>query len=841
MNSAARRIGREALLFSTLCATVLFGLSLVLISWHVQQLLTDLTQQRVLRLSQQVSLEADRGLRFGVGLPEQTAWLARLQQLDRQEPQLLGLQLQAMDGTLIAQAGDAQHAGAVRSAWHRQLAEAALTQPLVKQDSNRLHIGRTLADASGQASAQLWISIDLRSTQAQARAAGLRILGQLAPLLLLALALAWAALWRLGLQWQGAGHKRTTTALVLSATLVCAATPLAMVWSASDMARPLVARQIAANADAMARTLGQQIARAHALGIPLVQLQGVRALFDDALQRAPELGFVALRGAAGEELHATRQRGLASDADARAAQEQRLFPATPQGAQLVVGYPTDYVDRQTDGMLLDLALALVVSAVLLLECARGRWQRSTLAALVAQRLARRAARAAVRASLFRRRGAAAPGAAAPGAAAPGAAAFAPAAPDPATTAQLTRLRLVIFLIAMSEELLRPFLTVFAIDMPSPDPQPSPTLVANLAVAAFMATLALAQPAGPALAQRIDLRRGLVLSALAGSLALAATGAAQSAQALVLLRAFAGMAYGLALILAQTAMLRTTPPAQRARGMTQIVGAIVAAGIVGPPFGGMVAAQAGAPAGCAACALCLLLAAFFSQRLAPVPHTAGADQATGGWRGYAAVLRNPRALAVILGAGLPARLVAVMLLAVVVPLQMNALEQPAAVTGRALLLYFLVFAISAPWIAQWSDASGRRTPFLIAGGLVGALACWALPGLGGVPGMAIGCALLGLGQALQSSPQLALVTELFEPQPGRPQHASPEQALAAFRLLERLGSIAAPFATAWAVAALGYAGALWAIGLLLALATLAMLAALRPAADAVSFNPLPGSP
>ncbi|MFC7206453.1 hypothetical protein ACFQOZ_06260 [Comamonas endophytica] len=268
MNSAARRIGREALLFSTLCATVLFGLSLVLISWHVQQLLTDLTQQRVLRLSQQVSLEADRGLRFGVGLPEQTAWLARLQQLDRQEPQLLGLQLQAMDGTLIAQAGDAQHAGAVRSAWHRQLAEAALTQPLVKQDSNRLHIGRTLADASGQASAQLWISIDLRSTQAQARAAGLRILGQLAPLLLLALALAWAALWRLGLQWQGAGHKRTTTALVLSATLVCAATPLAMVWSASDMARPLVARQIAANADAMARTLGQQIARAHALGIP---------------------------------------------------------------------------------------------------------------------------------------------------------------------------------------------------------------------------------------------------------------------------------------------------------------------------------------------------------------------------------------------------------------------------------------------------------------------------------------------------------------------------------------------------------------------------------------------
>lgn len=829
MKAAARTIGREALLFSTLCAVVLFGLSLVLITWRVQQLLTDLSQQRLLRLGQQLSLEAERGMRFGVALAEQTAWLARLQQLGAQEPQLLALRLQASDGTLIAQAGSVQHADAIAARWQRQL--AAAPPALARNENARLYIGRTLADATGQASAQLWLVLDLRATQARARAAALQMLVQIAPLLLLTLLLVWAALWRQGLQWQGAARTPATRSLVLAAALVCAATPLAMVWSARETARPLVAQQITENADAMARTLGQQVARALGYGIPLAQLQGVREMFADALRRAPELSFLALRGSGAGDLHPAFQPGLDDSAGTLAAQDLRLSAATPQGARVVVGYARDYVDRQLAGMLLDLALALVVAAVLLLECARGRWQRSALAALATQRLAQYGA--ALRTKLSRRR------------AGPcqDEASATPAADAAAATAQMTRLRLIIFLIALSEELLRPFFTVFAMDMPPPALALSPTMLAGLPVAAFMVTLALAQPAGPALARRIDLRWALMGSALAGSLALAASGSAASAPALVGLRASAGLAYGLALILAQTALVRITPPGRRARGMTQIAGALVAAGIVGPPFGGMLAAQAGPAAGFAACALCMLLAALASRhlQLGPRAPAAGAGSPTGGWRGYAAVVRNPRALAVILGAALPARLVAVTLLAVVVPLQMSALQQPAAMTGRALLLYFLVFAVSVSAFAQWSDASGRRTPFLLAGGLCSALACWALPGLGGVAGMAVGCALLGLGQAMMSSPQLALVTELFEPHPGRPQPATPEQALAAFRLLERLGSIAAPFATAWAVAALGYAGAMWAIGLFLAAATLAMLPALRGAAPAPSSSPLLGTP
>ena len=90
-----------------------------------------------------------------------------------------------------------------------------------------------------------------------------------------------------------------------------------------------------------------------------------------------------------------------------------------------------------------------------------------------------------------------------------------------------------------------------------------------------------------------------------------------------------------------------------------------------------------------------------------------------------------------------------------------------------------------------------------------------------------CALLGYGQALQSAPQIALATEVFDPRDGaRPSAATPEQALAAFRFIERGGSIMAPFVTAIAITAYGYAGAVVAVGVLVGIATLGLLVVLR---------------
>jgi MFS family permease len=123
---------------------------------------------------------------------------------------------------------------------------------------------------------------------------------------------------------------------------------------------------------------------------------------------------------------------------------------------------------------------------------------------------------------------------------------------------------------------------------------------------------------------------------------------------------------------------------------------------------------------------------------------------------------------------------------------------------------------APWVARRSDRSRRRKPWVVAGCALSAAACLAFPLVGGVAGAAIACALLGVGQALLSGPVIALVTEAFDRDPHATQivGATPEQALAAFRFIERFGSIAAPFAAAACVALFGLQGAIGAIGLLL---------------------------
>ena len=385
--------------------------------------------------------------------------------------------------------------------------------------------------------------------------------------------------------------------------------------------------------------------------------------------------------------------------------------------------------------------------------------------------------------------------------------------------ELGRLRLIVFATALSEELMRPFFAVFAMER---------SAQVALPVGMFMLTLALAQPLGPWLTRRFETSRALAAVALLGGACLLLTAASGDAATLVALRAVSGVVYGLILILAQTTIVRITEARQRARGLTEVSAAIVAAGVCGPALGGLLAERLGTGAAFAACAACLGAAALLSLRIAPLRSSERSGLATlGGWRGIAAVMAQPHVAAVTWFAAVPARLAAAALLVVLTPLYLEAQAVPAHVTGQVLLLYFLLFVVSAPWVARWSDLKRRRRPWIIAGCGLSALACAALPLVGGVAGAALCCGLLGVAQALLSAPQLALVTEKFDHDPRTTQAlgATPEQALAAFRFVERVGSVVAPFAVALAVAQVGLAGAASLLALLLLAGTIALVAGL----------------
>jgi MFS family permease len=872
MKTMRTRLRRQSMLFAGLFCGVLFGLSLVLIAWRVEQVLGTLAQDRTDRMIRQLAEEGESAMRLGLAAGDLTFFQERLQRQLNQDPAVRLAIVDTRTGAPVAQAGDDRLRRLVAARWNARLfAPGTVAKPHstaapameIRKVPGYLLTGTVMLDPTGAPAAAIWLVSDPAALRAQARDAAQGIVLQAVPLALLTfgalyLVMAgWAYRTATMLQQTGAAPREVRRAarwgsLLLLAALLLA--PAATIWIAREAARPFVTTQLDTNASTIAANLAGQVDRVLQMGVPLSSLTGVDALFAERLAAAPELSWLALRGPGGTELTHTGKAGPAVGAAVGSvgSLSQRSAAVGNSGAQVVAAYPLDYVDRALGEMLLDLVLALIISAVVVREFTRGLWRRSLLHPLLDYRLAlgwqwlarlrgRNQEDQAVNEAALRSRAAlaAVTGAAARATTGAKTGAMMGATADDFGT-QLTRLRLAVFLIALSDELLRPFFTAFASEMQTSSGWLSPAMVAGLPVVAFMTMLAAAQIIGPMLAQRFALRSMLMLVAAAGALALAGTALARDIDVLVLLRATSGAAYGLGLILVQTAIVRHAPAAQRARSLAEVAAAIVAAGIVGPPFGGMVAGRVGDAYAMLACALCMggALLTILRLHLPRQSATAGkaASVAIPGWRGYAAVLLNPRAMCVILGSAVPARLVAVTVLVVVVPLYMREIGQPADTAGRVMLLYFLCFAATASFMAHWSDTLGQRKPFIVAGCLVAAVACLQLPAIGGIVGMAVCCALLGVGQAVQSSPQLALVTEVFEHQTllaGR--GATPEQALAAFRLIERLGSITAPFVTAVAITLLGLSGAVAAVGVLLVLGAAGIWLVLRASAPVARLS------
>lgn len=761
------RIWRHALLLSAIATLLLFGISLLLITWRVEQMLTDLALQQSLRTANNVHQSAEQGIRWGIALEDQTNLQSQLRALQSSEKSVTGIQLLTVSHHRLVDIGAMQVPSQLVNAEKKG---RNTPTPIVVRQGSQAWIYERIADAAGLPAGALVMAFDYRHAQQQARQMGLKTLSQSWPLIVMCiLCLAWALREHLS-----PDHLRHKRAWIYLATACCilsfAVTPIAVLWHARQAAEPLVHTQIENNASSLGHRLADELTRALDAGIPYAALPGISPWLAQAQKAAPEIASIKV-----ERAHQPPPPHAV------------IAPSQHADYVIALTYPKDYVDQQLSSILIDLVLAVVISAFLVYEISRGRWKKLW--------------------EIKHSNGS-----------------WDPSAHDEREkNRNLSRIRLFIFLVALSEELLRPFLTVFAMQL---DSSLSSSLSAGLPVAAFMLTLAVAQPLGPALAQRAELRTLMLATAIAGTCMLAISASAQSITALIIWRAGAGMAYGLGLILAQTAIVRMTARQQRARGMTSVAAAIVAAGIVGPPFGGMVAAQLGPQQAFMACAVCMgaAILAIWKVRQLPCEVALSSKGSRYSWQTYLDIWREPRAMAVILGAALPARLAAVGLLSILIPLYASDLQAASAVTGRILLLYFLVFALTVSAFAQWSDKTGNRISLIVAGGLVCAAACACVTFFNGIWGLAACSALLGLGQAMQSSPQVALITESFEGSSERV--ASAEQALAAFRLLERAGSVAAPFVIAAAVQGWGYAGAITSLGVFLLLTTLGMYARLK---------------
>jgi MFS family permease len=860
----------KALRITVPLVAVLVGLASLLIALRVEQVLMDFAQARSLRAAHQVADQIENSFRLGLGLADQPQMGASLRRQQEQDPTLKAAMVQGDALDVVARSGDADAFAALNPSWTRRLlglepAAGAPGDSIVRTDGTMALAGVPAADTTGRRTAVVWLAYDRAALRESAwhMLAGLwpwaAGIGAVLAALLTALAAAWMRMAHARLDSAeralatdteearargpadvvqavegGVGtHQRLWHEVLLLALAfaIAFAGLSALAWKARDIARPFVLAQVDQSSQTLLKLAQARIERALALGIPPEGLAGLDAMFRSELLPAAEIAFLAFDRGSGAPVVFTPRDGAAFSLGSQPwlspgfrIAAQPVHAGGREVGRILAGTPLGYVDQRLQSILLDLLFAVIVSLVLVREGLGALWERSAMKPYIAfesawqgwRRRARRLAGAAasatqrldwlteVRSAVRRfatdvrnREGSSTLG---------------------GVNRELVLLRLMVFLTAMSDELLRPFFAVFASEAQPLPFELSPTMLAGLPVAAFMLALALAQPLGPWLTQRVDMRRALFTVAVAGAALLAATAVARDSAVLMLLRAGSGAAYGLMLILAQTTIIRITDFGSRARGLVEVPAAIVAAGVCGPALGGLLVERFGTGASFGACAACLLLAALLALRLAPLPQNVKANlSGLGGWRGIAAVMLHRRVMAVTWLAAVPARLAAAALLVVVTPLYLLELGETSTVSGRVQLLYFLAFMVVAPWVARWSDIGRRRGPWVIGGCAVSALSCALLPWLGGVAGIAACCALLGVGQALLSAPQLALVTETFDSDPHATQvvGATPEQALASFRFLERVGSIVAPFAVAFAVGRFGLAGSVGAIGALLA--------------------------
>jgi MFS family permease len=808
-------------------AALLLGLALALasalIGLRAQSMVSALSTQSAERGARQVAEQAAKLITYGIALEGHPRLQEQMARVRQALPQVVALQV--------------VEAGTASTATGRVLASEPHASPVFAAARGHRRVEVAVEDAQGSTAAhvQAWVNTSPAQMVFQATLA----------CLLPAVGFVWVGLllllWPLAKRWQRralsvlatdvdlhlpdtAEQKRRALWLHLAlGTLLIALAYAALLWRAQIVVAPWVSAQLQRNTQAVVQVAAAQIEQALALGVPLPEVAGLNEALSRHLSAAPELAQLDV-----QRLDGTR---LAVAADERAQALSAAMVDRPDAVRIELLAPDgtaqgrlnaiaddDYVASRLRGLLWDLVVLTLVVGVLLREAIGTRWQHSVIRLL---ELAKTQGPSALRAHLTG-------GSALPA----GADAMSTVVMRARAPFDAARLRWLVFLVALSDELLRPFFSVLAGQLPASTPwlaQASVAAKVAWPVMLFMLALAVSQPLAPWLASRVNLKHLFVGTALACAVLLYLTTWAPTLEALTVLRAASGLGYGLLLLLAQTWVVRQSDFSTRARTLSELSVAIVAAGICGPVLGGLIADQAGYAAAFLACAMCATLAAVSASLLPPPPRGVATTKALPLRRGLALVLQHRVASAVIWFAAVPARLSAAVLLVVWLPLQFASSGLSAGATGYVLTLYFVVFWLAAPWAAARSDVQRKRWPWVVWGGAVSGLACVAFAALpawiGPFWAAALASGLLGLGQAMQSAAQLAWVTQTFDRDPNASARigATPEQALAAFRFVERAGSVAAPVFAAVLAAWLGAVGVAWGLVAVMTATTAALVA------------------
>ncbi|MEJ8571566.1 MFS transporter [Microbaculum marinum] len=605
----------------------------------------------------------------------------------------------------------------------------------------------------------------------------------------------------------------------------------------ADRAEGLIVPEIGQKAETAGRSVASLVDRALDVGIPLDRLVGIEAYLENVVEHNAGLSYVAIRGATDSVLYS------AGEATSLAGARVPLASPAGEGAYVDIDLDPAYASNIVYKLWIDLAIVMVVTALVALELVyisfgvgvygaiegmelrlqslrRGDLSEHTpvetgsvfgeLARRFDERLAMVTARFRSLLETARTRG------------------------DAALEAALARLkdryhlgevfgasavtvvaiRAPLFVFMLAEELTRPFLPIYIQRLASPIAGLSPEVVISLPMVVFLAIVAMAQPILGTVTERAGRRRSLMTGAALGAAGYVATAFAYDLIGLTLARAVTAVGFAFVFVAAQGFVIDSTDTRQRARGMAVFVGAILVAGMCGPPIGGILADRIGMPATFVLAGLfaaaSLVLAALSLPRAAKVRKHVPSIH----WRDFALTLGSVRLSALFFLCALPAKVILVAVCFFLVPLHVEALGNDQATIGRMLMIYPLAMVVLVPMFASFAGKVERRTALVTGGGLLaGAGGLLMLFGADNIYVIAVMLLVLGVGQALSITPQSALVGEFGAHLNGR---VSESSLYGIFRLVERVGNALGPMIAGALLGLYGFSTTVVLIGICVAL-------------------------
>lgn len=388
-------------------------------------------------------------------------------------------------------------------------------------------------------------------------------------------------------------------------------------------------------------------------------------------------------------------------------------------------------------------------------------------------------------------------------------------------------RLPVFIYFFGLELSRPFFPLYVDSLYQPVPFLTREMVIALPASIWVLAMLLATPMGGVLARHVTARGLIAFGMLPSVVGLAMTGVAHGVYDLMLWRAMTAAGMGITTMATLLYVTKTTPPDQRARGMAVLVGASVAASLGATAIGGILAERIGMRqaffVASGLTALAMLFAWHILRDVAVDVIEAPKNRLS--VRRFLSIFLVWRAILIFIFSGASSRIVLTGLFGFLTPLYLHQQGFDKAEIGRVMMCFFLVMVVATPVVASMADRYRCHRLFLILGGAASAAGAFAFAEAGDVWGFVLALSLIGLGQALVGTTQMALVPEILKPECDKHGLSS---VMAVFRLVDRLGSVAGPMLIAGLMGLYGVESTGLIIGVGLVVATVLLATSWRQA-------------